>query len=196
MSAESGETLFRGYADVEYVAQPPNSEQCFAAIVSAVSGAALHESQAALYQGGFVTEDGGTGMFWAESEIEAGGTSVHITPLEAPEDPEDVLALIDEQFDAGKAVALLHKKTGDIEDGSYHWILLTGSRSEDQGETLVNGAIHVMDPLSDPGAPTPAPGEEMRYVARERIADIIRQSTDFREGSRAQGVFPHAISTS
>lgn len=190
--------LLSGYRNFQYVEQPPGSEQCFAAIVSAVSGAELHESQAALYQGGFVDEDGGTGMFWMETDLEVAGEHVEIVPLEAPAAPEKAeevqkfMELLDQQFAEGKAVALLYKKTGDIEDARYHWMLLTGSRSTD-------GAIHVMDPLRDPEEQV-EPGEETRYVSRTLIADLVRQSTDYREASdgqiKAAGIFPHAISTS
>lgn len=193
-----------GYQNVSYVEQPPGSEQCLAAIISSVSGAELHESQAALYEAGLVEEKGGTGMLWGEASLQVAGTTVTLAPFEIPEklktaedhDAETTLvdeqmAVLDEQFENGKGIALLYKKTGDPANSEYHWILLTGSLEVDGKK----GPIHVMDPLRnpDPKVEAPEPGEEMGYVSRQRIAELIRQSTDYENG--AVGIFPHAITT-
>jgi hypothetical protein len=193
---------FRGYTNVEYVEQPPGSEQCFAAIISGVSGVPIHESQAALYDSNLVDENGGVGGLFMETSLQVGTNEVAITPLEAADGPETVLDQIDEQLNTGKAVALLYKKTANPEDGRYHWILLTGYHEVESEK----GAFLVMDPLRDSELDPVPVSEEipdtlgMRYVARQRIIDFVRQSTDYdrqaSDGSlKSLGIFPHVITT-
>lgn len=169
---------FLGFTDVHHVRQPEDSELCFAAIVSAMTGAELDESHAVLRAAGLSEADGTTAPM-GEERLVVAGSSLEITPFQSPfdgvEDVEGVLALIDEQFVAGRAVALLHKKNASPEDGRHHWTLLTGSTEQD-GEM---GAIHAIDPLS----------EHATYLGRHMIKGMIGQSLDY------AGVYAYAMDT-
>lgn len=154
---------FNGYTDVQHVQQPEDSELCFASIVSAMTGAEIEAAHEALKAAGLSEDDGSTGPM-GETVLEVEDSKLTITPFQSPfegaEDPEGVLALIDEQFVAGRAVTLLYKKTPDPEDGRHHWTLFTGSFDLDDRK----GAIHTIDPLEE------APKHLGRHVARDMIA--------------------------
>ncbi len=174
-----------------------DSEQCYAAMVSAVSGVPIHAAQAALYGSGRVQEDGSVGIRLSSTRLEMPDTVspvsvVEIDPLEQVEDPQEILRLMDVAFKAGRAVTFLHRKVLDeqeiLEEASrdpeensgvkYHWMLFTGY-------PVIHGKpgpVHTINPLR----------EEAGYTSRSAIIDIINRSNDYETGG--QGVFLEAIS--
>lgn len=178
---------FVGYTDVHHVQQPEGSEQCFAAILSAVTGAQIHESQAALFQNGLVEDDGSTGLLFGPTELRVNEQVVTIEPIEHDgDDPETILGEIDEQFVAGRAVVMLYKKSAASADRQYHWSLLTGY-TEHEGQ---KGAIHVIDPLR----------EHATYLGRHVVRDMIGRSLPPADSDRpleetARGVFIYGLSS-
>lgn len=206
--SETGAKLpveLHGPTNVAYIEQPADSEQCFASIVSIATGAPIHESQAGLFNADLVDHNGGVGGLGPEASFPVGGDKVDIIAYQSNEEPATTVAWIDEQLEAGKVVALLHKKNGNPEDPRYHWIAITGSH-EVEGK---KGSFHVMDPLRDSEL-DPVPESEddhdtlgMRYVSRQRVTEIIRQSIvhEQREAAevgldRRTFIHAHAISTS
>jgi hypothetical protein len=168
---------FVGYTEVQHVAQPPYSELCFAAIVSAMTGASLDESQEALVAEGLSKADGTTAPM-GPAQLEVAGAELSITPFQSPfkgaKDPEGVMGLIKEQFVAGRAVALLYKKEASPEDGRHHWTLLTGYYDLDGEE----GAVHVIDPKR----------EQAEQFGRHTVIEMIKRSMDY------AGVYAYALS--
>jgi hypothetical protein len=169
-------TRFIGAEGIKHVAQPPESELCFAAIISAVSGASVLEAHRALMDSRLSEEDGKTNPFVGTKKLEVAGSMVSIDPLEEADTPESVMGLIDEQLIAARAVTLLHKKNNSPTDEHYHWSLLTGFfQEENNGPKL---AMRVIDPLR----------EHHTFVRREQIAGMIGRSMDF------MGVYAYALS--
>lgn len=169
---------FVGNPNIPHVQQPAGSEQCFVAIVAAVTGGEVEPAQTALQAAAIVGEDGSAAPIVGRKVVEVGDKQLTIEPVfgafDEAEGPEDVIGLIDEQFVAARAVALLYKKT----DGpsTYHWTLLTGNFQDDAGETI---ATEVMDPLRD---------RKESFVPR-RVARMIERSLE------DMGVFAYAISS-
>lgn len=169
-------TRFIGAEGIKHVAQPLESELCFAAIISAVSGASVPEAHRALKDGKLSCEDGTTPPIVGNKKLEVAGSVVSIEPLEEADTPEGVMGLIDEQLIAARAVALLHKKNDTAGDKHHHWSLLTGYfQEENDGPKL---AVRVIDPLR----------ERHTFLRREEIAGMIGRSMDFR------GVYAYALS--
>lgn len=174
---------FVGYTDVRHVQQPEGSEQSYAAIVSAVSGAPIHAAQASLYRAGMVEDNGSVGVITARTRLEVPRISsiVEIDPMAQAEEPEEVLRLIDGQFESGRAVTFRHRRALDPEESSetkQHWVLFTGYPVTDGAP----GPIHTINPLY----------EEAGYTTRSAIIEIIKRSNDYAAGGR--GVFLQAIS--
>lgn len=186
---------FIGYTNVQHAQQPKGSEQCFAAMVSAMTGAPVHEAQACLATNGLTREDGSVGMIPAPVRLDVAGVPdvLEVEPLETPGCAEETMQLMDKQFAAGRAIAFLHRKrwnpeehpedtqTEDTPLGSdYHWVLFTGYTEIDGKK----GRIHTIDPLED----------EAERWRRTTVLDIIKRSNDYDNGGR--GVFMLAISNS
>ncbi len=182
--------LYVGNTEVQHARQPEGSEQCYAAMVRAVSGAPVHIAQAALYRAGMVEDDGSVGLVIAKTQLEMpeASSEVEIDPQDQIEDPEEVLKLMDEIFKGGRSVTFLHRKPLSEEElpddhkeepeVKYHWVLLNGY-------PLIGGEpgpIHTINPLH----------EEAGYTSRPKILEIIRRSNDYENGG--MGVFVQAIS--
>lgn len=162
-----------------HVPQPDGTELCFAAISSSMTGASVDEADRALAAAGLYNERDEI-MPMGETSLELPGSVMAIEPVKNPfdgiEDTKAVLGLLDEQFVAGRAVAILYKKYRDTENNQYHWTLLTGY-------TLANGVkggIRVMDPLRN----------RHLLMKRAQIADMIERS------NRDLGFYAYALSVS
>lgn len=162
---------FVGNADVHQVLLQPGSNRNLAAIISAVSGHEVDEAHAALVDAE-LSEADGLSYPMPGVELEVGDTPVTITPLHSPfgeraDDPESVMSLIDAGHEAGKAVAILHKASGDPENPAYHWLLLTGHYDgHHEAEGSEKGAYHVMDPAE----------ERVGHMGRSAALDMIGRS--------------------
>jgi hypothetical protein len=170
---------FIGNPDIPHVVQPPGSELCFAAIISAVSGASVPQAQEVLVARR-LSSDKGTLPIIGEKRLEVGGSVVTIEPFQSPfgegaDNPQGAIELIDEQLVALRSVTLLYKKNNNPDDDQLHWTLLTGYLQNDGRK----GSFHAMDPLR----PRPS------YYTRPMLASMIRRSMDF------NGVFAYALST-
>ncbi len=132
-----------------------------------------------------VEEDGSTGLIAGRKELEVDGSVVAINPLTEAADFAGMQQLMDTEFEAGRAVMLLHKKNGNPNDRSYHWTLFTGY-VEYEGQ---KGALRTIDPLRP----------RTTWLGAHVVRNIFEHSqtpadseNPFEEA--AQGVFAYAIS--
>jgi len=170
---------FVGYKGARHVRQPVGSELCFAAIVASMSGADVTEAHQVLGEAELSEADGTTFPMGA-AELAVAGSVIAIEPVKDPfdgaaDDPETVMAMMDEQFVAGRAVALLHKKNSNPDNTDCHWTLLVGYTLADGQK----GAIRAMDPMQ----------QHMNYFRHELVAGMI-------ERSRSLGFYAYALSVS
>jgi hypothetical protein len=154
---------------VEHVPQPDDSELCFAAIMSSVTGRSIEEAQFALVNTGLSAEDGTTAAPMRETELQIINSFVTITPFQTPvegaETSDGVLDLMDEQFAEGRGVTLLHKKNDDPADERHHWTLFTGYDA-----AAGDGApLRIIDPLAG----------KATYIRRQLVSRMIDRSLNY-----------------
>lgn len=138
---------FIGYKEAIHVAQPADTELCFAACVVSVANGIVEDAHRNL-QAAFISEsDGTTAPPWSDTVIPWLGGGLEIQVIQAPTTPAltgtELIAAIDGSLQAEVPVALLYKKTADPDDEQYHWVVITGY---EQTETGVKG-VEIMDPL-------------------------------------------------
>lgn len=147
---QSGEHVgFVGNADVVHVAQPADTEVCFAACVASLVGGEIEQVHRQLVDRYISDDDGSTAPPFGTTSIEILGKQISIEPVQGyadrAEDPLGLIERIDGSLVQGDPVVLLYKKTADPEDPRHHWVLLTGYSSEDSAVTSVG----IMDPQAD-----------------------------------------------
>lgn len=137
---------FVGNPNALHVAQPEESELCFAACVSSkLGGISLAEIHQSLVDSFVSDDDGSTSAPMGSQEVTIAGRQLNIEPIYAYRDDLDtagVIELIDEQLRESNEVVLLHKKTSDQDDPRYHWVLLTGYKMF--GKDVAD--VKIMDP--------------------------------------------------
>jgi hypothetical protein len=167
----------------------------YPALIASVSGASINEVMDCLRDKGLVRDDGSVGVITSTVRLEIPGAPsiTTIEPLETPEDPEEVMRLMDKQFEAGKTVSLRHRKPWNPDEhpedapedkdkpaaSDDRWVLFSGCLEID-GE---KDRIHTIDPAE----------EEAEYFRRATIAGKIERSSQENGGS---GIILQAISNS
>jgi hypothetical protein len=159
------EVDFVGFTDVQHVAD----ERPFAGIICAVSGLSADAIHETMVKAGLSSKNGSTDprhIGRMKLQGHGGNGSVLIEPLglNGGTGPEEILEQIDEEFVAGRAVAVAHRLNSNPRSRKRHWTLFTGYYKHDDGK----GVIHAIDPSRN----------HANYFSSHIVRNIIERSVD------------------
>lgn len=162
-------TEFIGRTDIKHIAQPEDSDLCFATIATTLTGGDIEGAHRGLVRSNLSQEDGLTVAPMQAVAVALEGVELKVdpivTPLEFEISSDEVMQRIYEQFDQKNPVALMHKKNTKPDDNEYHWSLLVGREVSQKATEYIT----VMDSMQ------PA----MAQLRPEMIEDLIDRSLNY-----------------
>lgn len=138
---------FIGCVEIQQVDPPKNSTLSFPVVLSAITGADIYEAHRALESAGISYADGSTPLIQEATTLKVARSLVDIRPIGIneggdPDDAEAIMAMMDEEFEAGRTVTLSQPSPAVTGNSQPHWLLMTGYRKLDGKKD----SIHTLDP--------------------------------------------------